>query len=216
MTDGQECGALLDSVSATGVAGPPRWRSAPAWPRRLFRFSVRRLLVLILVIGCGMGWMARVVRSGQAQRRAVAAVGQAGGWVVYDTQWDDGQQVSRWRPRWPRWLVDCAGVDFLGNVVFINLHDRGNDALLAHVGRFRHLKQLHRPGFAVTDAGLAHLGQLDSLQLLSLDGTQVTDAGLIHLKRLTSLRWLKIARTKISVDSIRELQKSLPHLQAIR
>ena len=33
-----------------------------------------------------------------------------------------------WQPRWPRWLVDRVGADYLGNVVFVNLHDRGTDA----------------------------------------------------------------------------------------
>ena len=90
------------------------------------------------------------------------------------------------------------GVDYFGNVVFINLHDRGTDDVLAHVGRLTHLKQLHRPGFAVTDAGLAHLGRLSDLQLLSLDDTQVTDAGLAHLKGLAGLKWLKLTRTRVT------------------
>ena len=106
MADGQERGALVDAACAAGVAAHSQPRHAPASPRSLVRFSVRRLLVLILVIGCGMGWIARVVRSGQAQRRAVAAICQVGGWVVYDTEWDDGQQVSRWHRGGPGgWLI---------------------------------------------------------------------------------------------------------------
>lgn len=83
------------------------------------------------------------------------------------------------------------------------------------VARLRHLKQLHRPGFAVTDAGLVHLGQLSELQLLSLDDTQVTDAGLAHLKGLSGLKWLKLTRTRVTDAGIAEIQTSLPHLQVI-
>jgi internalin A len=205
---------LLKAQTAADVRGQPQ--PAARSTRGLFRFSVRGLLVLILVVGCGLGWLARVVRTGDAQRRAVAAIYQAGGWVVYDTAWDGGQNPSTWKPRWPRWLVDRLGVDYFGNVVFINLHDRGTDAVLAQVARFHHLKQLHRPGFAVTDAGLARLGRLSDLQLLSLDGTQVTDAGLAHLKGLSGLKWLKLSRTRVTDTAVTELQKSLPHLQAIR
>ena len=198
---------------AANVAGQPQ----PAPPRRrtFFRVSVRGLLLLILVIGCGLGWIAQIVRTGQVQRRAVAAIYQAGGWVVYDTEWDEDQNTSTWKPRWPKWLVDQVGVDYLGNVVFINLHDRGTDEVLTHVGRLKHLKQLHRPGFAVTDAGLVHLGRLSDLQLLSLDDTQVTDAGLAHLKGLSGLKWLKLSRTRVTDAGVAELQKLLPQLQVI-
>ena len=190
MANDCEGAVILEAASEADVTGG---RPATTRQRRtFFAVSVRGLLLLILVIGCGLGWIARVVRLGQAQRSAVVAIYQAGGWVVYDTEWDDHPNEWIWKPRWPRWIVDQLGVDYFGNVVFANLHDRGTDKLLAHVGRLKHLKQLHRPGFAVTDAGLAHLGRLSDLQFLSLDDTQVTDAGLAHLKGLSGLRWLKL------------------------
>ena len=214
MANGPEGAVLLEAGMAANATGQPQ--PAPRRRRTFFRVSVRGLLLLILVIGCGLGWIARVVRTGNVQRRAVAAIYQAGGWVVYDTEWDEGQNTSTWKPRWPKWLVDRVGVDYFGNVVFINLHDRGTDEVLTHVARLKHLKQLHRPGFAVTDAGLAHLGRLSDLQLLSLDDTQVTDAGLAHLKGLSGLKWLKLTRTRVTDAGVAELQKSLPHLQVIR
>ena len=177
---------------------------------------MRGLLLLIFVIGCGLGWVARVVRTGGVQRRAVAAIYQAGGWVVYDTAWDQAQNPSSWKPRWPKWLVDELGADYFANVVFVNLHDRGTDEVLAQVGRLTHLKQLHRSGFAVTDFGLAHLGGLSDLQFLSLDDSQVTDAGLARLKGLSGLKWLKLTRTKVTDSGVAELRKSLPQLKAIR
>ena len=119
--------------------------------------SVRGLLLVILLIGCGLGWLAGHAPA-SVQRRAVAAIYQAGGWVVYDTVWDEHLNSARWTPRWPKWLTDRLGIDYFGNVVFVNLHDRGTDDVLVQVGRLTHLKQLHRPGIQVTDAGLAHLG----------------------------------------------------------
>ena len=177
---------------------------------------MRGLLVLVLLAGCAMGWVAQIVRTGQAQRRAVSAIYQAGGWVLYDTDWDERQAISSWKLRWPRWLVDRIGVDYFADVVFINLHDRGTDNLLAHVARLKHLKQLHRPGPAVTDTGLAHLGRLSELQFLSLDGTQVTDAGIASSTGLRDLSFLKISRTKVTDNGVAELRKTLPHLRVIR
>ena len=214
MANGRECAVLLDAATAAGVAAQPE--SASRRRRSFFRFSVRGLLLLILAIGCGLGWITRVVRTGQTHRRAVAAIYQAGGWVLFDIDWDEGQATTSWKPRWPRSLVDRLGVDSFGNVVFINLHDRGTDRVMAQVGRLTHLKQLHRPGLAVTDAGLIHLRRLKELELLSLNNTQVTDAGLAHLKGLKGLKWLRVVGTRVTDAGVRELRKSLPQLQPIR
>jgi hypothetical protein len=55
--------------------------------RRYLRFSVRGLIVLVLVIGAGLGW---IVRSARMQREAVAAIKNAGGSVSYDWRWSNG------------------------------------------------------------------------------------------------------------------------------
>jgi hypothetical protein len=57
---------------------------ARSW-RRYLRFSVRGLIVLVLVVGAGLGW---TVRSARIQRDAVAAIERAGGSVGYHFQWD--------------------------------------------------------------------------------------------------------------------------------
>jgi hypothetical protein len=214
MVSGQQRAVVVEAGMAADLTGLPRPPSHP-WRSRL-RFSVRGLLLLILVIGCALGWIARVVRTGRVQGRAVAAIYQAGGWVLYDWELEDGQSTSTWNPRWPKWLMDRLGFEYFGNVVFVNLHDRGTDAVLVQVARLTRLKQLHRPGFSVTDAGVAQLEALMSLRLLSLDHTQVTDAGLAHLKRLRALKWLRLTNTKVTDAGIAELQKSLPALKIIR
>jgi hypothetical protein len=214
MADNCEGAVILEAASEADFAGGrPR---AMRQRRTFFAVSIRRLLLLILVIACGLGWIARVVRLGQAQRSVVFAINRAGGWVVYDTEWDDRPDEWFWKPRWPRWIVEQVGVDYLGNVVFVNLHDRGTDELLADVGRLKHLKQLHRPGFAVTDAGLAHLGRLSELEFLSLDSTQVTDDGIRNSAGLAGLKILKLTRTKVTDRGISELQKSRPLVRVIR
>ena len=59
------------------------WRSS-------LRFSVRGLVVLVLVIG---GWLGWIVRSARIQREAVAAIEKAGGRVKYDWEWSGGKQI---------------------------------------------------------------------------------------------------------------------------
>jgi hypothetical protein len=72
------------------------------------RFSLRGLLVLVLLIGGGLGWL----RSVRDQRDAVAAIQKARGRVSYDWQWNDGGSTPNGEPLWPRWLVNRVGVDF--------------------------------------------------------------------------------------------------------
>jgi hypothetical protein len=81
--------------------------------RRFLRFSVRGLIVLVLVIGVGLGW---IVRSAYIQRDAVAAVKKAGGSVSYDREPSDGDNALAGSPWTPRWLVDFVGVDYFGAV----------------------------------------------------------------------------------------------------
>jgi len=58
-------------VPAKSVSNP--WR-------RFLRFSVRWMIVIVLVIGGWLGWL---VRNARIQRDAVAAITKAGGDVIY-------------------------------------------------------------------------------------------------------------------------------------
>ena len=57
----------------------------------LLRLSVRELMVLVLVVGAGLGWM---VRSARIQREAVEAIKSAGGTVRYDWEWNHGHTIT--------------------------------------------------------------------------------------------------------------------------
>jgi Leucine-rich repeat (LRR) protein len=181
--------------------------------RRFLRFSVRGMIVVVLLIG---GWLGWIVRSAQIQREAVAAIKNAGGNVSYNWEWSNGKSISAGRPCGPKWLVNLIGVDYFGHVTAVGLFHPINDTVLVHVGRLTGLQQLHLSGTSisagglahlkgltdlwsltiqstpVTDAGLAHLIELTNLSVLYLDDTQVTDAELVHLKALTKLSYLSL------------------------
>jgi hypothetical protein len=207
--------------------------------RPFLRFSVRGLIVLVLVIGIWLGWL---VRSACIQRDAVAAITAAGGSVKYDWDWSNGLPVVGGKPWAPKWLTDLIGVDFFGHVTFVQLISSSNatDATFTHVGRLTqletlligfsplcddelaHLKSLTKLsglcfiGTQVTDAGLIHLKGLTNLLVLNLDGTQVTDAGLIHLKGLTNLSVLCLGGNQVTDAGMRELEQALPELTIVR
>ena len=59
---------------------------------------MRALIVLVLLIGGCLGWLARGAR---IQRDAVAAIKDAGGNVEFDWQWHDGNRDITARPAAP-------------------------------------------------------------------------------------------------------------------
>jgi len=165
----------------------PRWTSS--------RFSVRGLIAFALVAGISFGL---IVSSAKNQREAVAAIRGVGGTVKYDWEWRDNRTLPNGRPWATTRLVDRLGVDYFGNVVYVDLYEAGSDDELVQVGRLGRIQILNLGLSRVTDAGLIHLEGLTHLRVLSLISTEVGDAGLAHLARLTKLNDLRIDDTRVS------------------
>jgi hypothetical protein len=117
--------------------------------RRYVRFSVRGLIVLVLVIGVLLGW---IVRRAGVQRDAVAAIRNASGSVRYDWQYKDGEPTEG-KPGGPTWLVDRLGPDYFDTITTV------------------------LSGPSTSDAELARIGQLDQLELLNLSGATAVRYG---------------------------------------
>jgi hypothetical protein len=176
--------------------------------RRLPRFSVRGLVVFVLVIGGGLGWL---VRSARIQRAAVAAITKAGGSVVYEWDRSNLRLIPEGDPCAPKWLVDLIGVDYFGHVASVDLqYCKGKtDALMAQVEPLTRLARLSLGGSTLSDEGLSHLTGLTNLSDLDLFDTRVSDAGLVHLKRLTRL-------SRLSVNGTRVTNAGLVHLEGLK
>jgi hypothetical protein len=206
--------------------------------RRYLRFSVRGLIVLVLVIGAALGW---IVREAHIQRDAVAAIRRAGGSVSYDWEWSDGKPVPGGKPRAPGWVIDLIGADNFGHVTLVILAPpSATDATLAHVGRLTRLQELYVGSPSVSDAGLENLTGLTNLSILSLSGTPVsdrglaklmgliklfhlnlsdtpiTDAGLVSLRGLTKLASVMVGNTQVTDAGVKELNIALPNLTIYR
>ena len=87
--------------------------------RRFLRFSVRGLIVAVLLIGVWLGW---IVRNARIQREAVAAVESAGGIVFYDLELTKGELILGGKPWMPLWLVGFIGLDYLVGVTEVDLN----------------------------------------------------------------------------------------------
>jgi hypothetical protein len=125
------------------------------------RFGLRKLILLVMLIGAGLGWTVRFVRSTRMQQEAAAAIQAAGGGITYDVQRPVGPR-SLARALLPRWLGDRVGWCYFGDAVAVrNLH-------------------------AATDAALAHLAILDRLESADFSFCRAADNGLMHMAGIAS------------------------------
>ena len=167
-------------------------------PRRRWRqISLRTLLLLITLFGVGLGWF---VNRGERQRRAVAALKEIGGIILYyDSRLPSARkflELSRWLPR-----------DYFDDVGAVILSDRNvTDADMVHLKVFTRLQRLELNDTQVTDGGLAHIEELNQIRSLFLADTQVTDAGLAQIQEMNRLRWLTLDRTQVSDAGLPQLK----------
>jgi internalin A len=181
--------------------------------RRFLRLSVRGLIVLVLVIGGGLGWL---VHSARIQREAVAAIQRAGGIVRYNLEPNNGNTVPAGGLPAPPWLSDLIGIDYFGHATSVVAKQRSttSDAVIAQVGRLTRLEVLHLGLTSASDAELAHIVGLTKLKVLMLDGTKVTDVGLVHVTGLTELSVLSLGNTQITDGGLAQL-RDCKHLETL-
>jgi internalin A len=197
--------------------------------QRFLRLSVRALIVVVLVIGAGLGWL---VRSARIQRDAVAAITAAGGSVEYDWERRNGRKIAGGKLWAPRQLVELLGVDYFAHVTCVTFapNSTPTHATIEQVGRLTELEELifmvsavgdadlvHLKGLGklsslflgvnpVTDAGLAQLSGLTDLSSLNINDTLITDAGMVYLKGLTKLTSLDLLHTYVTDAGVSHLK----------
>ncbi len=157
--------------------------------RRAVRLSVRALMVLVLLIGGGTGWVAHRAR---VQRDAVASINRAGGSVLYDWQFTDGTTAGTYqvggKPWAPRWMVDFLGPDYFGTVILVNLEGCRTAEVMSSVAHLHRLETLILFMTDVTDERMSQLAGLDHLRELNLHDTGLGDAGVRPLEGLPQLQ----------------------------
>ena len=194
-----------------------RWR---------FQYGIRSLLLLVVVVAVPFSWLATEREAAGKQREAVDAIVKAGGWVVYDNEFDlSGNRIPEVTPPGPRWLCRLLGDDLFGNVWSVGfihiIHLAGSftiqpftpeisDAGLKRIEELPHVRWLRLDYTKISNAGLEHVKGLTTLQSLNLNGTKISDGGLQHLKGLTHLQVLDLRGTEVTDSGVQNLRQSLP------
>ena len=166
--------------------------------RRWLRYSLRTMLVVMLVLSVWLGWMAN---KAARQREAVALVRQLRGSVIYNDGSNRGVINGIIPP--PAVVVETPPSEGL-------LHD-----ILGH-DWFYDVWIVGLIGTEVTDDQLGTIAEgLPGIEFIDLEATTITDAGIEHLSCLKKLGTLDVERTNVSANAIAELRARLPNLQVI-
>ena len=196
--------------------------------RRMFRFSIRTLLLVTTVFGI---WFGIHVHRTDVQRRSVAAIRDYGGWVRYDFQFPSSEYSYKGfdpnaESRVPRWILDRLGEDFFHSVVQVNLNysedsgtrqenDNPSDEALQHLPGLPNIRVLLLSDTQAGDASLRHLARLKKLERLYMwDVNEVSDAGVAHLSNLRNLNYIHLSTSRITDESL-QVFGNLPKLRGL-
>lgn len=184
--------------------------------RRIFRFSLRAMLLLVLAIATALS-----LTMNQVRQQAIAVSALKGMGIGCKVEYANGKSLTILEL-----LRMWSGENEYRDVVRLaidssQLNDPALDQLrfgprnvddVAAIERLRELTQLeelHLAGGQVTDAWLLHLRGLTRLKRLSLTETRVTDAGMVHLLGLTQLGTLILFDTYVTDAGVEELKERL-------
>jgi hypothetical protein len=171
---------------------------------RPLRFSLRTVLVFVLLAGGCLGWLSLKDRG---EREAAQAITRAGGFVRFGEQrFETPRPVApptSWRARL---LAGLRARLFRHAVAARTGPGAPADIQLVHIRRFARLEALVCQGAGLTDAGLRNLSDLWEVKDLDFESPNVTDAGLIHLAGLRELESLTITAAPVTDTGLIRLQ----------
>jgi hypothetical protein len=186
---------------------------------------LRTLLLAVVLLSLTFGWYVRRV---ELQRRAAAAVRQAGGTVNYDYEIvGDDKDIFDYRiisdarnARYVWWapesLQDRLGDDYFHGVEYAELQPRGrfDKAVLGRLAHFPQLQLLLVEG--LDDRDLVAVGRLTHLRgLVITRASAITDVGIAQLAGMRDLELIALHGGPRITDSSLQILASLPKLTTL-
>lgn len=192
--------------------------------RPRFRFGLRSLLMLVLIVAGYCGWVGNRNLRIKEQRNSIHVIKLNGAAVGFRS----GATAAFWpQTSWRQLVWPMKPIDRVTNVSFKGVSDSfyvsipgSNDyatfetdwslasmlALQDPLQSFPELRYLEFSNIPLPRHGLACLENLSQLEILRLDNTQITNADLVHLKDLTNLRWFSLQGTRVDDECLVHLK----------
>lgn len=142
--------------------------------RKRLRLSLGTMMIIILGVGCILGWVAH---RAHVQRDAVSAIKtprrNTRGSVYYDWQFVDGTSDPNGSPRGPKWLRDILGPDVFDTVVIVTIEgDNVDDEFVKNIVKLHRVEKVDLIGHSAPELSLAALAGLCTLPRLKTLNTR--------------------------------------------
>jgi hypothetical protein len=167
--------------------------------RRWLQFSLRGVLLLMLVVALGLGWITNERRKVWLEDRAVEKIEGLGGHVTRSL--DSRYQEGRFLGMLPlRMLLFGRTVDF--PVSSVKLPCCTDLNVMRHFRDTRALRAVELPGCLIGDDEILQLVMCKDLETLDLSATNITDAGVAQLGSLPHLSSVKLDHTAVTGNGL--------------
>ena len=195
-------GLLLLPAPADNAAmeAEPINSDSPKRERRWFQFSLRTLMIGVLIIAIPCAWLGRKIEQKRRERAAVRAILNSGAHFYFhyeNANGSNGLKMSQPSSS-ANWLQDLFGDDFDTPPTWVWFNARYippdvpkskkriDDRALINLNALPYIRTVDLSRTTVSDADLERLKGLTWLKRLRLDDTQVTHAGILELRKATS------------------------------
>lgn len=202
--------------------------------RRFLRFSVRALLLFVLLAGVALAWGIYEARKQGIAVRALEKVGcevdcgprrlnqpmtpieQLRHLIGEENPWNGTEMWANIRTK-KRQLADADLIHLRALPDLKVLHlakTQVTDVGLANLRGLTQLEIIDLSDDAVTDASLGNLAGLKNVVTVGIGGTGVTDAGLMQLRGLSNISGLNLNRTAVTDAGLAHIEP-LTRLEAL-
>ncbi len=180
--------------------------------RRRFQFSLKTLLLLTALFGCGLGPIVYQRHLAQQQQRIKAELED------HRIRLVGGEEQSQR----PGWLKAILGDDSAGLDSFIHVYaNTGPGAVQSRQPAIDKLNQLPRamtlefPDKQINDEELSHYQWLTNVEGVHLDQSLITGDGLKYLRGYKNLQMVGLGATQIGDNDLKEIVQQHPKLKTL-
>ncbi len=204
-------------VSVASPATPTALSSsAGTVGRRWYQFSLRTLLIGMMLVSMGAGLLGIRVQRAERQRQATVSLGRIGGQMAYDSN-DSIPLVVR------DLAEPSLGRDFFDSVVAADVDLRHADTTGGHLAAWRHISNLPQLKRLAVDYpqryprsrfNIGPIRRLATRKSLKIRDAASADGDLLPLEKMPALERLDLSHSQVSDAAWRHVAV-VPRLQAI-